>query len=111
MDEQLDRDRQACCIRHGERYYILEEEFYVSIELYLFCLIPDISSIRRAWWSQYRDELIKRDIGWIRSLNPNGPTLESWMRDNHYNGDFMSVLKRQEHPDELKLNTEVTSKL
>ena len=79
--------------------------------MFFSVLSLNISLVCSAWWNQYRDEVIKRDMNWVRSLNPNGPTLESWMRDNSYTGDYMFVLKRQEHPDELTLNTEVTSKL
>ncbi|KAN0141807.1 NAD-P-binding protein [Lactarius tabidus] len=31
------------------------------------------------WWNAFRDDLNKRDMGWIRKINPNGYTLERWM--------------------------------
>ncbi|CCL99318.1 uncharacterized protein FIBRA_01334 [Fibroporia radiculosa] len=37
-----------------------------------------------AWWSMWRDDVIKKDWEWIRKVNPKGHTLESWMRENHY---------------------------
>jgi len=64
-----------------------------------------------AWWSQWRDDIIKRDMDWIRKTHPNGHTLESWMRENHYTGDHTLVLKGQESPDTLRLNHEVIDKL
>ncbi|THH05297.1 hypothetical protein EW145_g4902 [Phellinidium pouzarii] len=41
-----------------------------------------------AFWSQWRDGIITRDMEWIRSINPNGHTLESWMRENNYKGEL-----------------------
>ncbi len=38
------------------------------------------------WWNAYRDDLNKRDMDWIRKINPNGYTLEGWMRENKYDG-------------------------
>ncbi|TFY62991.1 hypothetical protein EVJ58_g3514 [Rhodofomes roseus] len=38
----------------------------------------------RAWWSMWRDDLIQRDYEWLRRVNPNGYTLESWMRAKQY---------------------------
>ncbi|KAI0260671.1 nmrA-family protein [Gloeopeniophorella convolvens] len=34
------------------------------------------------WWNSYRDDLRKRDMDWIRRVNPNGYTLERWMEEN-----------------------------
>jgi hypothetical protein len=38
------------------------------------------------WWNGYRDDLHKRDMDWIRSVNPNGFTLEKWMTEKKYDG-------------------------
>ncbi|KAH8979244.1 NAD-P-binding protein [Lactarius akahatsu] len=38
------------------------------------------------WWNGYRDDLDKRDMDWIRKINPNGYTLERWMTENKYDG-------------------------
>lgn len=38
----------------------------------------------RAWWTMYHDGILKRDLDWIRRINPNGHTLESWMREHKY---------------------------
>lgn len=45
-----------------------------------------------AFWYLYRDDIIKRDMGWIRKVNPNGQTLERWMRENQYTGDLDPTL-------------------
>ncbi|KAH9038371.1 NAD-P-binding protein [Lactarius pseudohatsudake] len=38
------------------------------------------------WWNGYRDDLDKRDMDWIRKINPNGYTVETWMIENKYDG-------------------------
>lgn len=38
------------------------------------------------WWNSFRDDLHKRDMDWIRKVNPNGFSLESWMTKNKYDG-------------------------
>ncbi|KAH9975625.1 NAD(P)-binding protein [Russula compacta] len=38
------------------------------------------------WWSAFRDDLHKRDMDWMRKVNPSGFTLESWMIKNKYDG-------------------------
>ncbi|KAH9080322.1 NAD-P-binding protein [Lactarius deliciosus] len=38
------------------------------------------------WWNGYRDDLDKRDMDWVRKINPNGYTLERWMIENKYDG-------------------------
>ena len=50
------------------------------------------------WWRLYRDDVIQRDMAWIREINPNGYTLERWMRENRYDGSWSDegVLKRDE---------------
>lgn len=59
------------------------------------------------FWHLYRDEIIQRDVAWNRKVNPNGDTLESWMRDNNYTGDVLQltpVLKNQEDGKGIGLN-------
>ncbi|KAI0247475.1 hypothetical protein BJV78DRAFT_1133251, partial [Lactifluus subvellereus] len=36
------------------------------------------------WWSAFRDDVIKRDMDWIRKVHPNGYTLDKWMAENQY---------------------------
>jgi hypothetical protein len=38
------------------------------------------------WWNSFRDGLHKRDMDWIRKVNPDGYTLEKWMIENKYDG-------------------------
>ena len=49
-----------------------------------------------SWWRLYRDDVIKKDMQWIQERNPNGYTLEKWMRETRYDGSWSEegVLKR-----------------
>ncbi|KAH9948542.1 NAD(P)-binding protein [Amylocystis lapponica] len=38
------------------------------------------------WWAVFRDDVLKRDMDWIRSIHPHVHTLESWMRETNYTG-------------------------
>ncbi|KAH8979250.1 NAD-P-binding protein [Lactarius akahatsu] len=47
------------------------------------------------WWNAFKDDVNKRDIDWVRKINPNGYTLEKWMIENKYDGTLFKdpVLK------------------
>ncbi|KZT18621.1 NAD-P-binding protein [Neolentinus lepideus HHB14362 ss-1] len=65
-----------------------------------------------SFWRQWRDDVIKRDMDWIRSVHPTGHTLESWMRETGYTGDQLdrSLLKNAEETG-LGIKVEVTKNL
>ncbi len=49
------------------------------------------------WWACWRDDIISRDMGWIRSVNPGTMTLERWMKEHDYRGQWKrSILKNTE---------------
>ncbi|EIM84014.1 NAD-P-binding protein [Stereum hirsutum FP-91666 SS1] len=48
------------------------------------------------WWNIYKDDILQKDMSWIRAVHPNGYTVERWMRENNYRGEFKGVLKRKE---------------
>jgi hypothetical protein len=59
---------------------------------------PDSTSWKEnftGWWNGFHDDLHKRDMEWIRKVNPNGMTLEKWMIENEYDGKLFknTVLK------------------
>lgn len=61
------------------------------------------------FWYLYRDMIIKRDVAWNRKVNPNGDTLESWMRDHNYTGDVLTIgplLKNEADGKGIGLNLE-----
>lgn len=43
------------------------------------------------FWCLWRDDIIKRDMDWVRSVHPTGHTLESWMRETGYTGKIGST--------------------
>ncbi|OCH84300.1 NAD(P)-binding protein [Obba rivulosa] len=66
----------------------------------------------RRWWALYRDDLITRDMEWIRKVNPHGHTLESWMRHKGYIGELNhGLLKNFEDGKGISPNWEMMSQL
>ncbi|KAI0072961.1 NAD(P)-binding protein [Panus rudis PR-1116 ss-1] len=58
-----------------------------------------------AWWSLWRDDIITRDLGWIRSIHPKLHTLESWMREQGYKGELnKNLLKNHEDGKGIRVN-------
>ncbi|KAG6850017.1 hypothetical protein H0H93_002466 [Arthromyces matolae] len=43
------------------------------------------------FWCLWRDDIIKRDMEWVRRIHPNGYTLETWMRATGYTGRIGST--------------------
>lgn len=68
------------------------------------------------FWSLWRDDVIKRDFEWLRKVNPNGYTLESWMRAKEYRGvkggpNGETLLKNNEDDKLVRPNVEEIAKL
>ncbi|RPD58577.1 NAD-P-binding protein [Lentinus tigrinus ALCF2SS1-7] len=64
------------------------------------------------FWAQFRDDVITRDFEWLRKVNPDGYTLESWMRAKDYRGSKPEpVLKNVEDDKGVRLNRERVSQL
>ncbi|KAF9806765.1 hypothetical protein IEO21_08544 [Rhodonia placenta] len=42
----------------------------------------------RGWWALWRDDIVRRDMEWIKKVNPKGHTLESWMKEQDY-GNYL----------------------
>ncbi len=53
---------------------------------------PDTTTTFKETYSRiarlYRDDIITRDLAWIRRVHPGVRTVESWMRENAYTGDL-----------------------
>lgn len=45
-----------------------------------------------AFWNLWRDDVLKRDMDWIRSIHPNRHTVEGWMRETNYRGEVDPTL-------------------
>jgi len=66
----------------------------------------------KGWWSVFRDDILERDMGWIRSIHPKVHTLESWMKENNYTGKLNGgLLKNVEDGKSVRRNVERISSL
>ncbi|KAF8585889.1 NAD(P)-binding protein [Ramaria rubella] len=67
------------------------------------------------FWSMWRDDVIKRDMEWVKNINPETEDLETWMKRVGYAGSFQHVLKivedGQKDGSSFGINLEVTNKL
>jgi len=45
------------------------------------------------FWSVWRDDIIARDMEWIKSVHPRTVTLEQWIRETGYDGSMSKLLK------------------
>jgi hypothetical protein len=43
------------------------------------------------FWSMFKDDILTRDMDWVRSIHPKGHTLESWMRKTGFVGKIGST--------------------
>lgn len=64
-----------------------------------------------AFWRVLRDDVVQKDMEWIRSVHPGTYTLEQWMRENNYGGRVGSVLKNAQDGRTWGLNHEVVALL
>ncbi|EJF61901.1 NAD(P)-binding protein [Dichomitus squalens LYAD-421 SS1] len=93
-----------------------EDDINRPIATERFSAPPDGSTTWRqnftCWWSQYRDDIIKRDFKWLRRVNPDGHNLESWMRATGYTGEYSAaLLKNAEDGKSPRRNLERVSRM
>jgi hypothetical protein len=62
------------------------------------------------WWSSWRDDIVKRNMDWIRKISSDVYTVEKWMREHNYKGekDFHFLKNTQEQKAGLRPNFENT---
>lgn len=65
------------------------------------------------WWRVWRDDVVKRDMEWVKRINPDTEDVETWMKRNGYDGSFSSPLKVVEDdqkgdPSRFRINRERT---
>ncbi|KAH9945037.1 NAD(P)-binding protein [Epithele typhae] len=66
----------------------------------------------RGWWALWRDDVITRDMGWVRRVHPRALTLEAWMRANAYDGGLRrALLKNSEDGKTIRPKWDVIEKL
>ena len=65
------------------------------------------------FWCLWRDDIIKRDMDWVRSIHPKGHTLESWMQETGYTGRIGSTALKNAEDGKGRLlpNKDVTKLL
>ncbi|EJF64803.1 NAD(P)-binding protein [Dichomitus squalens] len=64
------------------------------------------------WWALWRDDMVRRDMAWVRSVHPNCHTLESWMREFSYTGSLQrQLLKNTEDGKTIKPRWSVIQRL
>lgn len=64
------------------------------------------------WWALWRDDVVKRDLKWVRRINPRGHTLGSWMKEKRYMGEWKrDVLKNSEDGKTISPRWEHISRL
>lgn len=79
--------------------------------------VPDGSTTMKenfsCFWRQFRDDILTRDMDWIRSIHPKTHTLESWMKATNYTGRISTqgVLKNIEDGKGFQLNQERAAEL
>jgi len=60
-----------------------------------------------SFWRQWRDDIISRDMKWIKTVHPQTASLEHWMKSTGYTGQVdRSLLKNAEEGKSFGLNTE-----
>lgn len=52
---------------------------------------------QRCFYRLFRDDIITRDMDWIKKVNPNGDSLETWMRSQKYSGELDGNLLKGSH--------------
>lgn len=65
------------------------------------------------WWALWRDDIIKRDMAWVRKVNPGTLSLEAWMRQNNYTGELkrVNVLKNTEDGKTIRPKSDIIARL
>ncbi|KAJ7940142.1 NAD-P-binding protein [Mycena leptocephala] len=65
-----------------------------------------------AFWCVLRDDVVQKDMDWIRQVHPGIYTLERWMRETNYGGRSGAVLKNSQEGRGMRgLNDEVAKLL
>jgi len=66
-----------------------------------------------SFWRLYRDDIIQRDVEWLRRVHPKGKTVESWMREHNYTGELRGTaqIKSVEEGRHWGINYAITSQL
>lgn len=63
--------------------------------------------------SIYRDDIVKRDMKWLRSVHPNAFTIEKWIREKKFDGRIGSTALKNSEDGKARLipNREICDQL
>jgi len=56
------------------------------------------------FWNGWKDDIVHRDMEWLKSTHPGLRSVESWMREHEYNGVWKGLLKSREDRDGVTIN-------
>ncbi|KZT31874.1 NAD(P)-binding protein [Sistotremastrum suecicum HHB10207 ss-3] len=62
-----------------------------------------------AWWSQFHDGILARDMSYLKSIHPGLRSIEAWMIENQYDGSYKPVLKNSAEGKSVSFNAEGVS--
>ena len=51
------------------------------------------------FWNGWKDDIVHRDMEWLKSTHPGLRSVESWMREHKYDGGKKGLLKNREDHD------------
>lgn len=60
-----------------------------------------------AFFKLWRDDIIVRDLDWIKSIHPKLQSMEDWMRENNYDGSHVENFVKPDHPDKHSVGVNV----
>lgn len=55
------------------------------------------------FFCNWRDDIVSRDMEWVRRVHPKGFTLESWIRETGYNGTIGSTALKNAEDGKARL--------
>lgn len=56
------------------------------------------------FWNGWKDDIVYRDMEWLKSIHPGLRSVESWMREHEYDGGRKGLLKNREDHDGVTIN-------
>jgi hypothetical protein len=63
------------------------------------------------FWNGWKDDVVHRDMEWLKSIHPGLRSVEAWMREHEYEGVMKGVLKNLEDRGELRVDPEKVKSL
>ncbi|KZP15168.1 NAD-P-binding protein [Athelia psychrophila] len=61
---------------------------------------PTFKQIFTGFFKLWRDDIVVRDMEWIRSIHPKLQSVEDWMRENNYDGSVVESFRKAGQVDQ-----------